>query len=96
MSFEHFNTEHQRRIILEQLAEENDYTNNTILLRQVLKALGQTVSNDKLLSELSWLEEQNLVTLESFAGITVAKLTQRGLDVAHGASQVPGIARKGL
>ena len=88
--------EHQRRAILDQLEAENDYTSNTALLRQILKQLGHTLGSDKMQTEAKWLEEQGLVELNAFGGITVLKLTQRGLDVAEGASSIPGIARKGL
>lgn len=96
MSFEQYNTEHQRRLILEQLEKENDYAQNQIVMKQILAAYGQTLSTDKVLAEFAWLQEQGLVTLDKFGGFTVAKLTERGLDVANGASQMPGIARKGV
>ncbi|MDG4811672.1 hypothetical protein P8629_01505 [Hydrogenovibrio sp. 3SP14C1] len=96
MSFEQYNTEHQRRLILEQLEKENDYAQNQIVMKQILAAYGQTLSTDKVLAEFAWLQEQDLVALDKFGGFTVAKLTERGLDVANGASQMPGIARKGV
>ena len=96
MSFSQFAQQQQRRLILEQLEAENDYTSNSILLKQILQMLGHTLSSDQVVTEITWLQEQGLVTLESFGGIYVAKLTERGLDVATGAAQIPGIARKGL
>ena len=96
MSFSQFAQQQQRRLILEQLEAENDYTSNSILLKQVLQMLGHTLSSDQIVTEITWLQVQGLVTLDNFGGIYVAKLTERGLDVATGASQLPGIARKGL
>ncbi|WP_040728239.1 hypothetical protein [Thiomicrorhabdus sp. Kp2] len=96
MSFKDHVIEHVRRLILEQLEQENDYAQNNVLIKQNLFMAGQALSTDKLLAELAWLEEQGLVTLDSFGGFTVAKLTHRGLDIATGASSMPGIARKGL
>lgn len=89
-------TEHQRRVILDILAQQNDYAQNQIMVQGSLKMVGHTVSQDKVKSEFHWLQEQGLVTLNEFAGFSVATLTQRGLDTANGASTVPGIARKGL
>ncbi|WP_321276934.1 hypothetical protein [Thiomicrorhabdus indica] len=96
MSFSQHVTEHIRRLMLEQLAQENDYAQNQLVMKQILSAFGQSLSTDKVLAEFAWLQEQDLVTLSSFGGFTVAKLTERGLDIANGAAQMPGIARKGL
>lgn len=96
MSFKNHVIEHIRRLILEQLEQENDYTQNNILIKQNLFMQGQTLSADKLSAELAWLEEQGLVTLDNFSGFTVAKLTQRGLDIATAAAKMPGVARKGI
>lgn len=96
MSFKDHVIEHCRRLILEQLEQENDYAQNHLVMKQILAAFGQTLSTDKVLAEFAWLNEQGMVTLDSFGGFTVAKLTHRGLDVATGASNMPGIARKSL
>ena len=96
MSFAKAETEHQRRVILDILAQQNDYAQNQIMLKQGLKMVGHTVSADKIVSEFHWLKEQGLVSVDEFGGFSVATLTQRGLDIAEGASSIPGIARKGL
>lgn len=96
MSYQQKVIEHIRRLVLEQLEQESDYAQNQLVMKQILAAFGQTLSTDKVLAEFAWLQEQGLVTLESFAGFTVAKLTERGLDIANGAAQMPGIARKGI
>ncbi len=96
MSFEDYTITHVRRLILEQLEKENDYAQNQIVMKGILKAYGQTLSTDRVLTEFNWLLEQGLVTLESFGGFTVARLTERGLDIATGTAMIPGIARKGV
>ena len=96
MSFQTHVIEHCRRLILEQLEQENDYAQNHVLIKQNLFMQGQSLPTDKVLTELTWLAEQGLISLDQFAGVTVAKLTARGLDVANGAASCPGIARKGL
>lgn len=96
MSFKNHLTEHQRRCILDILAKENDYAQNQLMVQGGLKMMGHTLSSDKVVTEFHWLQEQGLVTLSEFGGFSVATLTQRGLDVAEGAAQMPGIARKGL
>jgi hypothetical protein len=41
-------------------------------------------SRDQIKSELRWLEEQGLVTVEDIETVLVARLTERGADVAAG------------
>lgn len=96
MSFDTFTAEHQRRLILEVLAQQPQYTQNQLLIKQALFMQGQAVSIDKVMTHLAWLAEQGLVTLDSFGGFSVAKLTARGLDVSQGLADVPGIAKLGL
>ncbi|KUJ73917.1 hypothetical protein AVO42_00405 [Thiomicrospira sp. XS5] len=96
MSFEDYTITHVRRLILEQLEKENDYAQNQIVMKGILKAYGQTLSTDRVMTEFNWLQEQGLVTLDSFGGFTVARLTERGLDIATGSAMLPGVARKGV
>lgn len=95
-TFAQTETEHQRRIILEVLETDAGYSHNESILKTALKAVGHSISSDRLRTELYWLQEQGLVELDEVMGLTIASLTQRGIDVAVGDSQVPGITRKGL
>lgn len=95
-TFAQAESEDQRRFILEMLEQDADYSHNENILGRALESVGHTVSSDKLLTELHWLQEQGLVDLNEVMSLTIAKLTKRGLDVAKGATQVPGIARKSL
>ena len=54
---------------------------------------GHRLSRDKVRTQLSWLQEQGLVTLVDRAGCQIATLTTRGLDVATGNTTVPGVKR---
>ncbi len=82
-----------RLAVLLVLAEDSDYSHNEYVLREALRSLGHTVSQDRLRTELSWLAEQCLIKTDDTAGILVAKLTPRGKDVATGAAVVPGVKR---
>lgn len=93
MNFQKTETEHQRRIILEVLETDADYSKNELILKSALKSIGHNISTDTLNTQLHWLQEQNLVTLDEVSGLTITKLTQRGQDVATGATHVPGIMR---
>ncbi|MBM9605955.1 VpaChn25_0724 family phage protein [Desulfopila inferna] len=85
--------EDMRLVVVRVLAEDADYSHNEHVLRSALRSLGHTVSMDKLRTELSWLAEQGLISASAPAGVMVAKLTARGLDVATGAVVIPGVKR---
>lgn len=93
MSLSEIVTEHQRLVLLQVLEEDADYAQNETVLQTALSAVGHGISGDRLRTELAWLAEQGLVTIESVAGLQVAKLTNRGEDVALGRTRVPGVAR---
>lgn len=84
----------RRRIILQTLSESPGYACNIYLLQQVLAGHGHSVAADTLQVELATLAEWRLVSTEPVATITVATLTQRGLDVAADRAMVPGVARR--
>ena len=91
--FKRYETEHQRLAIVQVLAEDGQYSHNDGVLQAALSTLGHGVSLDRVRSLLSWLAEQELVTVADVAGIQVARLTARGLDAAQGRAHVPGVAR---
>ncbi|MDH5185207.1 MAG: ArsR family transcriptional regulator, partial [Gammaproteobacteria bacterium] len=86
-------TQNIRLMILKALEEDPDYSHNDTVLQSILQLVGLGVSRDKLRTELTWLSEQGLITIEDNNGVMVAKLNARGEDVALGRSRVPGIAR---
>lgn len=92
-SFEQHQAADRRLVILHLLANSAGYTVNEYLLEAGLEDQGHRVSNARLRGELAWLAEQDLLTTETVGGVVVAKLKRRGLDVAHGSAQVPGVAR---
>ncbi len=93
MSFEKLVQEDMRLVVLQVLGEDADYSHNEHVLREALRAVGHSVSQDKLHTELAWLAEQGFISLADTVGVKVAKLSARGLDVANGATVVPGVKR---
>lgn len=85
----------RRLVILRLLEQAPDYRGNAMLLQSALSGFGHAVGMDRLMTDLHWLREQGLVELDTVGGIALARLTQRGLDVAEGRSIVPGVARPG-
>lgn len=83
----------RRLVILKLLARSPAYTSNEHTLHAALPAFGHDVGLDLVRAELAWLDEQGLLSTDSPAGVALARATQRGLDVAAGRSQHPGVKR---
>ena len=86
-------TQDQRLVILRSLADAG-YDANESILDDCLTLYGHKISCDLVRNHLNWLEEQGLVKIERLSGgFMVAKITQRGLDVANGEAVVDGVKR---
>jgi DNA-binding GntR family transcriptional regulator len=82
-----------RIILLRAMEEAPGYKLNESILHTVVGKFGHNVSRDVIKTELSWLKEQGLITMEEVVGYYVATLTQRGADIATGRSNNPGVER---
>jgi len=89
---EHF-AGHARIAILQLLAGQQELRLNTRLLMEAFDVMDLPVTRDGLRTQLAWLAEQGLVTVASLDSMTIARLTDRGLDVAQGRARVPGVAK---
>lgn len=87
----------RRLVILRILAEMPTYRANSSVLHTVLNEWGHEPSRDQVKGELRWLQEQQLVTVEEVGdgAVLLAKLTERGADVAAGRARVDGVKRPG-
>lgn len=83
----------RRLVIVRVLNEMPGYEGNDSILDSALKAYGHNVSRDLIVSELYWLQEQGLLNVRELAGTKVARITQRGIDVASGQATHPGVKR---
>lgn len=93
-NFADFVTEDRRLAILRLLEGQRGYEANDSVLQIALDRLGHNVSRDVVRSDLSWLAEQGLVSLEIVLdSVTVATATQRGVDAALGRTIHPGVKR---
>lgn len=84
-----------RLVVLRILADMPAYRANSSVLTVALDRFGHATSRDQVKTELHWLEEQGLLTIEDIGAVLVATITERGSDVARGRTQVPGVARPG-
>lgn len=96
-SYEDLLAEDLRLGLLKLLKAAGGSVNENALLPS-LKATGHPrLTKDALRLELEWLREHGLVLVTWFDGkLAVAKLTQRGLDVAEGAVTVDGVRRPSI
>jgi hypothetical protein len=90
-TFEQHLTEERRLLILRALRAAAGFMLNHISLRTFCESMGFTVSLDKVLSDIAWLHEQELLQSSETAGVTIAKITSRGSDVARGTVRHPGV-----
>lgn len=93
--FAAFLAEDRRLVILRVLAELPAYRTNSYLLQTLLRQWGHEPSADQVKTDLAWLAEQQLVTVEVVESVHIATLTARGADVAAGRATVPGVKRPG-
>jgi cell division FtsZ-interacting protein ZapD len=90
-----FLAEDRRLVILRVLADLPGYRSNSFLLHTLLGQWGHAPSADQVKGDLTWLQEQSLVSLDNVDGVYIAALSTRGADVAAGRAVVPGVKRPG-
>ena len=85
----------RRLEILSLLAGSKGYYLNLSILQTALNAAGLNTSRDGVEGECAWLAEQGLVWMETIAvqdvSVGVAHLTERGLEIAQGKGEHPGV-----
>ena len=96
MNFSEAVTANQRLVALQVLQQDPAGTCNENVLRAALDMAGhRKLSPRRVRDLLHWLAEQGLAALEERAGLMLARITDRGEDVALGGSSVPGVAAPG-
>ena len=92
--FASYMMEHVRLTVLRVLAQAPGYMANDSVLSQAVQTMGLPCTRDQLRHQLAWLAEQGLIVLEkATATLDVARITERGVDVAFGRATVPGVQR---
>jgi hypothetical protein len=90
VNFSELRTADMRLVMLRSMAEDGNSLNES-MLQSVLELFGHTVSRDRVRTEMRWLEDQDLIHIDSVAGVLVGRLTGRGADVAAGRCRLDGI-----
>ena len=85
-------SETRRRLMLELLSTQPQFTANASGLGVSLGALGAPSSTEQVQIDAAWLAAQGLLRTTMAGGYLVCTLTQAGVDLANGLSAMPGIA----
>lgn len=97
MSFEDILRQNRRLTVLRALAKAPLYTANHLVLQTALDSAGLLCGEEDILAELDFLQKHNCLKLESLQAsnmtISVATLTNKGADVAHGRIFLQGVQR---
>lgn len=93
MAMQDIMAEHQRLSILISLVQVPGFQLNESIIQDSLDVYGLDISRDGVRTQLTWLQEQGLVSIDHVGKLMVATITGRGEDVAKGRSFVPGIKR---
>lgn len=92
MSYPDHMREHLRLAVLQALEVAGGYALQLPMLVSGVRAVGVPASGDQVRGAVDWLAEQGLATVEN-PGVPIARLTQRGAEVAQGHARVTGVAR---
>lgn len=93
MTYEESLEQDRRLTLLKALEGASAYTAAEFVLLRYCERFGHNVSSDRLRADLVWLKEQGLIKLQTPDDVYVATLTRRGLEVATGRAETPGVAR---
>jgi hypothetical protein len=89
---EEINQEHRLLAILRFLSRLPAHTSNAVVLRDCLNTFGVITTLEETKQSLDHLRELSLCGLTHDGGCAIAKLTERGSEVAEGRLRLDGIA----
>ena len=92
-TFEERLTEDRRLMILRILQQMPANRSNSSVIADSMSLWGHHLSRDYVRTQLRWLEEQELMSVENVGGVLVVNLAERGHDVATGAAVVDGVKK---
>lgn len=84
---------HRRLAILRHLEACTGYTSNASILTDVLAGVGVKSSRSQVITEVSWLADQGMVTTEDRGDFVVVTATQSGVEIAQGVVNHPEVQR---
>ena len=94
--FNQFMTEDARLVILKALAGESNNTLNETILSRVLETFGHNRSREWVRTQINKLAELGAVKVTEAGTVTIATLTQAGLDHVQRRAFIDGVGRPSL
>lgn len=85
--------EDARLTILKELAQEQSYTLNENMLRDVLETFGINRDRDWVREQLKAMADLDAITTRQAGTVMIAVLTRKGLDHVDNRTVIDGIAR---
>lgn len=82
-----------RLTILKELAQEQSYTLNETMLRDVLETFGINRDRDWVREQLKQMAGLDAITTRQAGSVMIAVLTRKGLDHVSNRTSIDGIAR---
>ncbi len=92
MAMQQILEEDRRLVILRSMLDAGGSANDSIL-QTSLTGYGHRVSRDIVKTQMYWLSEQGLISIEMLGSCMIAKLTSHGQDVAEGLAVCPGVKK---
>ena len=93
MSLAEIQNQHIRGALLG-LLKDGTRANDSVLDDALDQIKGVQASRDQVKTQLRWLAEQGLVSVDEVGDYLVARITQRGIDFEDGTVHMDGIKRK--
>ena len=86
-------TEFRRLKMLQYLEGTPAYEAAASVMRLHCGRIGVPTNADQAVAAIAWLDEMELVTTRDYQGEPIARLTNKGREVATGATSMPGVIR---
>lgn len=84
---------HRRLAILRHLEACSEYTSNVSILTDVLRGVGIQSTRSQVITELSWLRENGMISTVDQGDFVVATASTSGVEIAQGVATHPEIKR---
>lgn len=84
---------HRRLAILRFLKDCAEYSANGSVLKDVLNGMSIGSTHDQVTTELAWLRDQGMISLDDLGFALLATATVSGIEVASGIASHPDVQR---
>lgn len=93
MSYQDELRQHARLAILRMLEDAPRYTSNVSIMTDLLPRFGISYGRDQVETEVHWLHDQGMLSIDDLNGFIVVTATLRGVEIAKGVTTHPQIQR---